>query len=106
MGREHKGIKSIYKDYEDWEINTLEPHEPWLGSNRTISILLGMFMYITRDYHNWLHTQSEGKLKNLEYQEEMKQLCMEVHDMPEEDFEQIFIKGNRRVRDKYIGRQL
>lgn len=104
MGKEHRGITSIYKDYEDWEINTLEPHEPWLGSNRTVSIKLGMFMYITRDYHHWLHNVSEGKLKNKELQQEMKELCMAHHNMSEEDFKQIFIKGNRRVIDKYIRR--
>jgi len=104
MGKEHKGIKSIYKDYEDWEVNTLEPHEPWLGSNRTTSIKLGMFMYITREYHDWLHTKSEGKEKNKELQQEMKLKCIEYHNMSEEDFDEIFIKGNRLIRDKYIRR--
>lgn len=104
MGKEHRNIKSIYKDYEDWEISVLEPHEPHGASNRQTSIKLGLFMYITRKYHYWLHNTSEGKLKNKEHQEEMKQKCLEYHNMSELDFEQIFIKGNRRVRDKYIGR--
>ncbi|MDB4302095.1 hypothetical protein N9924_00870 [bacterium] len=104
MGKEHKKIKSIYKDYEDLELNTLEPHEPWGASNRTISIKLGMFMYITRDYHAWLHNTAEGKLNNLELQKEMKELCMEYYCMPESDFNEIFIRGNRRLRDIYIRR--
>jgi len=104
MGKKHRGITSIYKDYEDWEINTLEPHEPWKSSNRTTSIKLGMFMYITREYHDWIHRTSEGQEQDEIFKEEMKQLCMAHHNMSEEDFEQIFIKGNRRVIDKYIRR--
>jgi len=104
MGKEHKGIKSIYKDYEDWEVNTLEPHEPWKSSNRTTSIKLGMFMYITRDYHAWLHETEEGQVKDNMHKEEMKQKCMEYHNMSERDFHEVFIKGNRLIRDKYIRR--
>ncbi len=102
MGKEHRGIKSIYKDYEDWEINTLEPHEPWGASNRTTSIKLGMFMYIPRIYHHYLHNTHEGKLQNKELQEEMKWLCIVHHNMSEYDFKEIFFKGNRLIRDKYI----
>ena len=104
MGKEHKGIKSIYRDYEDWEINTLEPHEPWKASNRTTSIKLGMFMYINRDYHAWLHETEEGQEQDKIHKAEMTQKCLEHYNMSEKDFEEIFIKGNRIVRDKYIRR--
>ncbi len=103
MGKEHRGINSLYSDYEDWVIETCEPHEPYGGSNRQTSIKLGMFMYITREYHARLHNTHKGKLENLELQEEMKQLCLEHHNMSEEDFHEIFVKGNRRIRDSYIG---
>jgi len=102
MGKEHRGIKSIYKDYEDWELNTLEPHEPYGGSNRQTSIKLGMFMYIPRIYHHKLHNTSEGKLENKELQKEFRYLCIKTHNMSEEDFHEIFIKGNSSIRDKYI----
>jgi len=101
VGKEHRGIKSIYKDYEEWEINTLEPHEPWGNSNRKISILLGMFMYITREYHAWLHNTAEGRLKNKELQEEMWVKCIEHHNMSNQDFHEIFVKGNRKLLDYY-----
>jgi len=104
MGREHHGIKSIYREYEDWEICSLEPHEPWMASNRKTSINLGMFMYIPREYHHWLHNTKEGREKNKEHMEEMKLKCLEYHRMSEHDFHEIFIKGNRLIRDKYIRR--
>lgn len=104
MGREHRGIKSIWRSYEDWEVNSLECHEVYGASNRKTSIKLGMFMRITREYHHWLHNTSEGRLKNKELQQEMKQKCLAHHNMSDEDFHEIFVKGNRQVRDKYIGR--
>ncbi len=91
MGKEHKGIKSIYKDYEDWEINTLEPHEPIKGNpNRKLSIKYGMFMYITRDHHHRLHHTDEGQAQDEEYKKEMQLLCMESHNMTEDEFRGIF----------------
>ncbi len=106
MGKEHLKVKSIYRDYEDWEVQTLEAHECFGGSNRQTSRKLGMFLYISRDYHARLHNTHEGKLENLELQEEMKQLCLEHHNMSEEDFHEIFVKGNRRIRDSYLGGQI
>jgi len=104
MGREHRNIKSIWREYEDYEIHSLECHEPFGNSNRKTSIKLGMFMRITRDYHTWLHNTSEGRLKNKELQQEMRLKCIEHHQMSEEDFDEIFIKGNRLIIDKYIRR--
>ena len=91
VGKEHRGIKSIYKEYEDWEINTLQAHEPIKGNpNRKLSIKFGMFMYITPEYHDWLHTTEEGQKQDKVYKREMQVLCMEVHDMTEEEFREIF----------------
>jgi len=91
MGKEHQGIKSIYKDYEDWQTTNLQPHEPIKGNpNRTISISYGMFMYITPEYHNWLHVTEEGQEQDKIYKREMQVLCMEVHNMTEEEFREIF----------------
>jgi len=102
MGKEHRGIKSIYKDYEDWEIDILEPHEPWGASNRQTSIKLGMFMWLHRTYHHWIHNTGDGEQENERLRKDMKQKCLEHHNMSEEDFNEIFIKGNRLIRDKYI----
>ena len=102
MGKEHQGIKSIWRNYEDWELNTLEPHEVYGHSNRKTSILLGMFMYIDREYHHWLHNTSDGREENKELQQEMKVKCMEYHNMSESDFDDIFIRGYSHIRDKYL----
>ncbi len=94
MGKEHRGIKSIYKDYEDWEIETYEPHEPIKGNpNRRLSIERGMFMYIDRTYHNWLHVTEEGQIKDKEYKEEMQLLCMEAYNMSIDEFRSLFGKN-------------
>ncbi len=91
MGKEHVGIKSIYKDYEEWELSTLQPHEPIKGNpNRRLSIERGMFMYITPEYHHWLHTTEEGQEQDKLYKLEMQTLCMDHCNVTEDEFREIF----------------
>jgi len=91
MGKEHKSIKSIYRDYEDWELEYLEAHEPIKGNpNRRLSIERGMFMYITSEEHHRLHHTDEGQALDEQYKKEMQLLCMEAHNMTEDEFREVF----------------
>lgn len=90
MGKEHLKHPSIYKDYEDWEIEQLEPHEPIGNKNRSLSIKHGLYMYVNRKYHRWLHDTHEGRIKNRELQAEMQEKWMDHNNKSIADFMAIF----------------
>ncbi len=93
MGKEHLKHPSIYKDYEDWEIEQLEPHEPIHGKNRQLSIEHGLYMYIDREFHTWLHIDERGIKLNNHYKTEMQEKWMEHNNKTVEEFIEIFGKN-------------
>lgn len=90
LGKEHKKHPSIISNYETWETLTLDPHEPIGGKNRPLSIKEGLYIYIDRKKHRWIHDTEEGQLYNDKLKQQMQETWMEYNHKSEKDFIKLF----------------
>ena len=57
-------IQRSQESYLSKSTQDLNIHEPIGAGNRRMSMAEGLWIYVTRDEHTWLHSTHEGELRN------------------------------------------
>jgi len=88
--------KKSYISKIEYDIYPLEAHEPIGNSNRKNSMEDGLWIWVTRNEHRWLHDTELGEQKNADLKELM-QLSWMKKNYPD-DYE----KGINEFRKRYF----
>lgn len=73
-------------------IDGLDPHEPIGGKNKKLSEKYGLYIYVTRSKHTWLHSTEDGEIENCRLKVEMQKAFIEYYNKSLHDFILIFGK--------------
>ena len=93
QNRQHSIIQSNRESYLTGKTcGILDPHEPIGGHNRKISLKEGLWIWVTRDEHDWLHETEEGQIKDAELSALMEREWYKHTGKSKEDWYRLFYK--------------